>query len=127
MEQISACRVLARMQHVMFVGIDDQIMGMGYRASGKDDGMHKLRLIIRPGDCHDYLKVDTGKFFRLLLTKTNKLFFSGQNKKNMLGADIEVNQYAKEFFEIKNFFPMEQDEKLIDVAGGKHFMVAVSD
>jgi len=126
-EQISACKVVARHHHAMFVGNDDEIMGMGYRASGKDEGMHKLRMIEKPEDCKNYLKVETGKFFRLLLTKDHKLFFSGQNKKYMLGKDIEVNAYAHSFVEIKDFYPLAPNEKIVDVAGGKHFMVVVSD
>jgi alpha-tubulin suppressor-like RCC1 family protein len=111
----------------MFVGGDDQVMGMGYRISSKETDMHKLRLIPKPDDCSDYLRIETGKFFRLLLTKKNKLFLNGQNKKYMLGKDVEVNAYTDKFFEIKNLFPMAAGEKIVDVAGGKHFLVVVTD
>jgi len=126
-EKISAVKVVARNHHAMFVAGDDQVLGMGYRCSGKETDMHKLRLIPKPDDCADYLKIDTGKFFRVLLTKENKLFFSGQNKKYMLGKEVEVNAYAEKFVEIKNLFPMAAAEKIVDVAGGKHFMVVVTD
>jgi len=52
-------------------------MGIGYRACGKEDGMHKIRLLERPDDCTGYKKVCVGKFFRLILTTAGKLFFCG--------------------------------------------------
>lgn len=68
----------------------------------------------------------TGKFFRLIVTKDHRLFFSGQNKKNMVGKDVEIDTWKQEFTEIKNFYPMEDDEGVLDVAGGKHFMIVLS-
>lgn len=65
---MSARRVLAKHNHVMFVGEDDTIMGMGYRACGKEDNLHKMRIIEKPESCKDYKQVAVGKFFRLLLT-----------------------------------------------------------
>jgi alpha-tubulin suppressor-like RCC1 family protein len=101
-------------------------MGIGYRASGKEEGMHRMRLIERPEDCQNYKKVSAGKFFRLILTQEGKLFFSGQNKKYMVGKDIDTNAYCDKFYEIVNLWPLASDDKLIDVDGGKHFMVACS-
>ena len=80
--------MLSRHHHVMFVGADEQIKGMGYRASGKEEGMHKLRTIEKPPECVNYQKVAVGKFFRLILTKEGRVFFSGQNKKYCAGKEI---------------------------------------
>ena len=64
-----------------------------------------------------------GKFFRLLLTKAGKLFFSGQNKKCTVGRDIEINAYADKFYDVTEHFPLESDDKIISADGGKHFIV----
>ena len=90
-DQISCKEIYARHHHAMFVGIDEQIMGLGYRAAGKGEGMHKLRLIERPEACSGYKRAGAGKFFRFILTEEGRIFFSGQNKKYMVGKDIEVN------------------------------------
>ena len=76
-EQISASKVHSRHHHAMFVSSDEQVMGMGFRACGKGEGAHKLKLLERPEDCHGYKKVCAGKFFRLILTNEGKLFFCG--------------------------------------------------
>jgi hypothetical protein len=47
-EQISASSVYARHHHAMFVSSDEQVMGIGYRACGKEENMHKLRILERP-------------------------------------------------------------------------------
>lgn len=101
-------------------------MGLGYRACGKEEGAEKLKLLERPEDCTGYKKVSAGKFFRLILTNSGKLFFCGQNKKYMVGKDVELNQMVDKFYEIKNLFPLQSDDYLVDVDGGKHFMIAVS-
>ena len=91
-EQISAVETYARHNHAMFVAADGQVMGIGYRASGRGEGMEKLRIIPRPEGCTTkYARVAVGKFFRLILTEEGRLFFSGQNKKNMMGKDVELN------------------------------------
>lgn len=69
----------------MYVGIKGEVMGQGYRAGGKDTNQHKLKVLNRPADCNDYKDYRAGKFFRLLLTNSGKLFFSGQNKKMTVG------------------------------------------
>ena len=91
-DQISAAECYGQHHHAMFVGADGSVMGIGYRASGKGEGMEKLRIIPRPDGCTTkYARVATGKFFRLILTEEGGLFFSGQNKKNMLAKEIELN------------------------------------
>jgi alpha-tubulin suppressor-like RCC1 family protein len=111
----------------MFVGSDEQIMGLGYRACGRDEGAEKLKILERPPECTGYKKVCAGKFFRLILTNEGRLFFCGQNKKYMVGKDIEVNQWCDKFYEVQNLFPLSSNEKIIDVDGGKHFMIIVTD
>ena len=102
-------------------------MGLGYRACGREEGAHKLKLLERPADCSGYKRVCAGKFFRLILTNEGRLFFCGQNKKYMVGKDIEVNQMVDKFYEIVNLYPLASDEKIIDVDGGKHFMIVCTD
>ena len=85
---MNAIAVRARHHHAMFIGSKDDIMGVGYRAGGREEGKGKHRLLTRPDDCRDYLEYQTGKFFRLVLTKEGKLFFSGQNKRNSVGGAI---------------------------------------
>ena len=126
-EQISCKEIYARHHHAMFVGIDEQIMGLGYRAAGKGEGMHKLRLIERPEACSGYKRAGAGKFFRFILTEEGRIFFSGQNKKYMVGKDVDTNAYVDKFYEIENLYPLEAGDKLIDLDGGKHFMIAVSE
>jgi len=60
----------------MFVGSDESIMGTGFRVQGTDNDV-KMRTINRPDECKDYKKVIIGKFFRLIFTKSGKLFFNG--------------------------------------------------
>ena len=99
---------------------------MGYRACGRDEGAHNLKLLERPENCTGYKKVCAGKFFRLILCNDGKLFFCGQNKKYMIGKDIEVNAQCDKFYEVnKDLFPMASDDKIVDVDGGKHFMIVV--
>lgn len=109
----------------MFIGTDDSVMGFGYRAAGKEEGanQHKWKLIERPPECNNYQEMAAGKFFRLLLTKAGKLFFSGQNKKCCIGKDIEVNAYVDKFYDVTEHFPLESDDKIISADGGKHFIV----
>ena len=45
----------------------------------------------------------------------------------MCGKEIEVNQMVDKFYEIKNLFPLASDDKIIDVDGGKHFMIIVTE
>lgn len=123
---VSAVKVYARHYHAMFVTETEAIYGMGFRVQGRDSSDGDVRMITKPEDCKDYLKVTTGKFFRLIVTKTNKLFFAGQNKKYMVGKDVDVNQWKHQFTEIKDFYPMDAGEGVIDVAGGKHFMLVLS-
>jgi len=110
----------------MFVSSDEQIMGIGYRACGKGDDMHKLRILERPEMCRNYKRVCVGKFFRLILTHEGQLFFCGQNKKYMIGKDIDTNAHVDKFVEVKDLFPIASDDKIIDVDGGKHFMIVVT-
>lgn len=111
----------------MFVSSDEQVMGIGYRACGKGEDMHKLRMLTRPEGCSGYKRCCAGKFFRLILTNEGRLFFSGQNKKYMVGKEVEVNTHVEGFTEISNLFPMASDDKIIDVDGGKHFMIVVTE
>ena len=69
----------------MFIGAKGDVIGVGYRAGGRGEGYGEHKLIERPPECIDYKEMRVGKFFRLLLTKTGKLFFSGQNKKGSAG------------------------------------------
>jgi hypothetical protein len=63
----------------MFVSADETIMGMGFRVQGKAE-QSAMRVIEKPSECRDFKRVAIGKFFRVILTKQNKLFFNGQNK-----------------------------------------------
>ena len=120
---IPTAHVRARHHHAMFIGTDDSVMGFGYRAAGKEENMHKWRIIERPPECTNYKEMAAGKFFRLLLTKSGKLFFSGQNKKCTIGRDVELNAYVNKFYDVTDHFPLESDDKIISADGGKHFIV----
>jgi len=61
----------------MFVDPAGEVVGVGYRASGKGAGMGKFRTLPRPANCHTYKQYSVGKFCRYLLTEEGKLFFSG--------------------------------------------------
>ena len=71
-----------------------------------------------PKDCSKvYLKEAVGKSFRLLLTDEHKLLFNGKNK-NCVAGSPERNAYYDKFYDITDKFPLEPDEKIIDVDGG---------
>ena len=98
-------------------------MGVGYRAGGRGEGDAKHKLLKRPADCRDYADYRTGKFFRLLLTKEGKLFFSGQNKKGSAGNTIQLNDCIEEFKDVTSVYPLAANDKIISCDGGKHFSV----
>ena len=116
--------VRGRHHHIMYVGIKGEVMGQGYRAGGKEAGQHALKVLNRPAECNDYADVRAGKFFRLLLSKTGKLFFSGQNKKSTVGNAIQLNDCVEEFKDVTDIFTqIDSEDKIISCDGGKHFLV----
>jgi alpha-tubulin suppressor-like RCC1 family protein len=111
----------------MFVGADEQIMGFGFRVQGKAD-QSAMRLIDRPTDCRDYKKVAIGKFFRIILTKQNRLFFNGQNKHHTIARMCDdLNSWVDAFHEITSLFPLEAGDKIIDCDGGQHFIIVCTE
>jgi alpha-tubulin suppressor-like RCC1 family protein len=55
------------------------------------------------------------------------LFVNGKCKYSCAGKDVEVNAYMEKFNEITNIYPMDTDEKIVDVAGGRNFITVVTD
>lgn len=45
----------------------------------------------------------------------------------MAGKDISVDEYAMEFNELSGLWPLDTDDKLVDIAGGLHFMIACTE
>ena len=55
------------------------------------------------------------------------MFVNGKCKYSCAGKDVEVNAYMEKFNEITNIYPMDTDEKIVDVAGGRNFITVVTD
>ena len=103
-------------------------MGIGIRKNGDfalNEEDKKFKIIDRPQDCSGvYLKEAVGKFCNLLLTRENELLFNGKNKYCVAGSP-DVNAFMDKFYDITSNFPLESDEKIIDIDVGK-FIVAVT-
>ena len=116
--------------HACFICEDESVWGFGYRGHhGRNDYSDdiKFRKIPKPEECKDYKKVTLGKFSRIILTNSGKVFFNGQNKKYMLRSSVDVNAHVSKFGEIKDLFPIDDGDKIIDIASGKHFLICVTE
>ena len=124
--QIVAKSVHASHYHVMYVGEDESLYGMGWRVQGTSAEEQKLQLIEKPADCKDYKKVTTGKFSRQILTNSGKLFFNGQSKRRQYGNG-SMDDHQKHFWEVPdNFYPRATNDKIIDISAGRHNNVIVT-
>ena len=76
----------------------------------------------------DIKKVSHGKYFRVALTKSGKLFFQGVSRKYMLMSNGNRAE-RKDGFELieENFFRNEEDDKLVDVVGGKNYTAVLTE
>ena len=45
----------------------------------------------------------------------------------MLGKEVDLNAYTEKFVEITDYYPLLPNEKIVDVAAGKQFIVVVTD
>ena len=61
----------------MFVGSDESVWGMGYRAQGLEVENRALLMLKSPASLKNFKKVVHGKFIRCILTQDRKLFYSG--------------------------------------------------
>ena len=59
----------------MFVGSDDSIWGMGYRAQGSSEEEVKLKKLDAPEEMRNIKDICHGKFFRAVITEDGKLFW----------------------------------------------------
>ena len=85
---IAATSVHCNDEGVCLVGSDESIWGWGKVCQGYDEGDDKLRKIEpEPGssELKNIMKVAHGKSCRLVLTKDNRLWFSGLSQCEMLG------------------------------------------
>ena len=96
----AAVAVYAMHQAFCLVGGDESIWGFGKRAQGVEDHHEVLRKIELPEGCKNYKKVVHGKFFRLILTEDNRIFFNGQNRKYMFGSAMQRNTHVDHMFEV---------------------------
>ena len=123
----SAVQVYACHEAAIFVGGDDSLWGIGYRAQGNGADKCKLRRIEAPAECRNFKKIAHGKFFRVALTQEGKIWFNGQNRKYMFSSNMERNLHADHFFEIgDNFFRVEDGDTIVDMTAGKHYTAVVT-
>lgn len=56
------------------------------------------------------------------------MWFSGQNRKYMVGSEVNRNDHNEHFWQLpENFFQMEEGDRIVDVAAGKHFVAVTSE
>ena len=73
-------------ESVCLLGGDGSLWGFGLRSQGYELNEEKLRKIDRPDLCKNPKKIFHAKFCRYYLTEDNRLFFTGQNRKYMVGS-----------------------------------------
>lgn len=72
--------------------------------------------IDKPEDCSDYLKVTSSESNHLILTKSGQLFCQGENLRLYIDSEIDKNEQVKEFVNCTDVFPLEDSDKIIDMA-----------
>lgn len=76
----------------------------------------------------DIKKISHGKYFRLVLTNDGKLFFQGQSRKYNLKENGNLDYQKDGFLKIPDrFFRNDEDDKLVDVVGGKSHTVVMTE
>ena len=95
---------------------------MGYGIQGRG-GQSWLRQLDKPHDCLDFIKVLQGSKYRLILTKSGKIFVQGTKLKDLLGQHPAVVDSSEDsFIEIdpRIIFPLiKYGDKIIDIVAGK--------
>jgi len=125
---VSAVKVVAMHNSVMFVGGDESVWGMGMRTQGRNSDDVKLKKIEQPEAMKSFKKVVHGKFFRLVLTNENRLFINGENRRYMMGSGIDRSRYVPRFDEFPdNYFRLEDGDKIVDCCGGKNYTAVVTE
>ena len=110
----------------MFVGNDESVWGMGYRAQGLAAENRALKVLETPHNLKNFKKVVHGKFLRCILTQEGRLFYAGQVRKYIFGSHIDRNAHLLDFYEIpKDFFPAEAGDDIVDITLGKHYFAMV--
>ena len=125
--QCAAVKVYSCHEAALFVGGDDCLWGLGYRSQGSGTENCKLFKIETPGDCRNFKKIAHGKFFRVVLTQEGKVFFNGQNRKYMYRSSMDRNAHTRHFFEINDYYRLEENERIVDITAGKHYTAIVTD
>lgn len=126
--ECAAVRVYAMQEAALFVGGDESLWGIGYRAQGSGRDKCQLRRIEAPEGCRNIRKVAHGKFFRVVLTEEGRVFFNGQNRKYMFSSGMDRHRHIDRFGEIENnFYRLEEGDKIVDLTAGKHYTAAVTE
>ena len=101
----------------MFVNYDDSLWALGRGLTGPEDHGW-LREVKKPADCIDFHKILHGPTYRLVLTKTGKLFVNGEGFGDILSIEDE-NAAITEFKEVNltDCFA-DVEDKIIDVSIG---------
>ena len=103
----------------MFISADEKIMGVGDRVQAQGRENTGLRIIEKAAGCTNFEKVACGKYTRFILTKAGQLFCSGLNKHNALG--FKAPAPVRSFTRVTENFPVENHDKIVDVASGDNF------
>ena len=45
----------------------------------------------------------------------------------MLRSSVDTNTWCNEFGRIENLFPMEADDKIVDITSGRHMLLVVTE
>lgn len=64
---------------------------------------------------------------RLILTRQGQLFCQGVNLRHFIDAEIDKNQMTKQFISCTDVFPIDEGDKIIDVAAGGYTTVVVTE
>ena len=110
----------------MYVGGDESIWGVGYRNQGSGDNC-RLRRIETPAECRNYKKVVQGKFHRVILTQDGRVFFNGQNRKYMFRSSMSRDDHLHHFFEVTDYFRLDEGDKIVDITTGSHSTTVVTE
>ena len=91
--QCGAVSIHAMHDALCLVGGDESIWGFGKRVQGFNSDQEELRKIEQPPECKNFMKVTHGKFCRLVLTRDNRLWFTGQARNYMIGSHVNRNDH----------------------------------
>ena len=117
----------------LFVCDDERLFAVGTPNTGANkwaDAYEQKKdfyEIQKPDDCTDYRKVVVSPTNRLILTNSGQLFCQGENLRLYADPDIDKDAPAKEFVDCTEVFPVEDGDKIVDVAAANFFTVVVTE